>query len=314
VRASHAECRPVRWVAASVFGLALLTAACGVGPGMTPRETPGSLAPTPGSTGAPPPSVGPSDGAPTEDFDAASFGDPTTIDNEWFPFAPGMHWVYEGTSVEDAETFAHRIEFTVTDLVKEIAGVRTVVAWIVDYQDDELVEKEIAFYAQATDGTVWYLGEHPEEYDAGEFVDAPTWVHGVEEAVAGIKMPADPRPGQGSFSQGWALSVEFTDRGQVAGMQAELCVPVECYPDVLIIDEYNPEEPNAFQLKYYARGVGNVATGWRGADATQEELELTRFAMLDGQALAAIRREALALEAHAYEISPELYGQTQPMD
>ena len=53
-------------------------------------------------------------------------------------------------------------------------------------------EKEIAFYAQYDDGTVWYLGEHPEEYEDGEFVKAPTWIHGLEEARAGVKMLADP--------------------------------------------------------------------------------------------------------------------------
>ncbi|MGQ0607890.1 MAG: hypothetical protein ACT4OQ_05430 [Chloroflexota bacterium] len=249
----------------------------------------------------------------TEDFDAATFEDPTMIDNEWFPFTPGAHWAYEGTTVDGDETFEHRIEFTVTDLTKEIAGVRTRVAWIVDYTGDELVEKEIAFYAQATDGTVWYLGEHPEEYEEEEFVEAPTWIHGVEGAVAGITMPAEPEVAVPSFSQGWAPAVEFSDRGEIAEIVDEFCIAEQCYPALLIVEEFNPDEPNAFQLKYYARGVGNVATRWRGIDAAQEELELLSFAQLDRDALAEIRTEALALEAHAYEISTDVYGLTQPM-
>ncbi|MGH2380722.1 MAG: hypothetical protein ACRDG7_05825 [Candidatus Limnocylindria bacterium] len=249
----------------------------------------------------------------TEDFDAATFDDSTMIDNEWFPFTPGAHWVYEGTSVDGDETFEHRIEFMVTDLTKEIAGVRTRVAWIVDYTDGELVEKEIAFYAQATDGTVWYLGEHPEEYEEEEFVEAPTWIHGVEGAVAGITMPAKPQVAAPSFSQGWAPAVEFTDRGEIAEIVDEFCIAAQCYPALLIVEEFNPEEPNAFRLKYYARGVGNVATRWRGTDASQVELELLSFAQLDRDALAEIRTEALALEAHAYAISTEVYGPTQPM-
>src|SRR3972149_6822654 len=78
-------------------------------------------------------------------LDARDFSDPTIIDNPWLPMQPGMHWVYEGTTTEDGETFAHRLEFTVTDLTKEIQGVQTRVAWIVDYRNDEVVEKEIAF-------------------------------------------------------------------------------------------------------------------------------------------------------------------------
>ncbi|HYM53139.1 MAG TPA: hypothetical protein VEW45_06650 [Candidatus Dormibacteraeota bacterium] len=249
-----------------------------------------------------------------ESFDPGNFDQTsTTIDNPWFPFAPGTQWVYEGTTTSEGESIPHRLEFTVTDLTKEIAGIRTLVGWIVDYSDGELVEKEVAFYAQDDSGTVWYLGEHPEEYEAGEFVKAPTWIHGIDGATAGIKMPADPQLDGPDFSQGHAPSVEFTDRGQVSQMGIETCVPVQCYQDVLVIDESNPEEPAVFQLKFYARGVGNVRVGWRGETQDYEELELVTFAQLDAEALADVRQLALDLEAHAYEISPEVYGNTEPM-
>ena len=102
-----------------------------------------------------------------QEFDAANFSDSTVIDNEWYPLAPGSKWVYEGTTTEFNEVIPHRLEFTITDLTKEIQGVRTVVAWIEDFSDGELVEKEIAFYAQDNDGNVWYFGEHPEELAGG---------------------------------------------------------------------------------------------------------------------------------------------------
>ena len=302
---------PVHRLAASLMALAFLGTACAAGPGLTPREAVLAGNPTPevDPTSAPTPSEEPT----TENFYTAIFDDPTTIDNEWFPFTPGTHWVYEGTSVDGEDTIEHRIEFTVTDLIKEVAHVRTRVAWIVDYSDGELVEKEIAFYAQANDGTVWYLGEHPEEYEDDELVEAPTWMHGLDQAVAGIKMPGQPRLGTPSFSQGWAPSVEFTDRGQIAAIVDKFCIADDCYPGLLIIEEYNLEEPDAFQLKYYAPGIGNVATRWRGEDPSQEELDLVEFSQLGDAALAEIRAEALALEAHAYEISPEVYGLTRPI-
>jgi uncharacterized protein YbaA (DUF1428 family) len=212
------------------------------------------------------------------------------------------------------EEIPHRIEFTVTDLTKEIAGVRTVVAWIVDISDGQVVEKEIAFYAQDNDGNVWYLGEHPEEYEDGEFVDAPTWLAGLEDAVAGIKMKAEPQLGTLGYFQGWAPAVEWTDYGQVDQMGQETCVAVDCYQDVLVIAESSLEEEDAYQLKYYAPGVGNVRVGWRGADATQEELELVDLVQLSPEALAEVRAEALALEEHAYAISEDVYGQTSPAE
>jgi hypothetical protein len=212
------------------------------------------------------------------------------------------------------EVIPHRIEFTVTDLTKEIAGVRTVVAWIVDISDGQVVEKEIAFYAQDNDGNVWFLGEHPEEYEDGELVEAPTWIAGLEDAIPGIKMKAEPQQGTPGYFQGWAPAVEWTDYGQVDQMGQDTCVSVDCYQDVLVIAESSLEEEDAYQLKYYAPGVGNVRVGWRGAEATQEELELVDYVQLSSQALAEVRAEALALERHAYQVSQDVYGQTPPAE
>jgi hypothetical protein len=249
-----------------------------------------------------------------EDFDPSNFGDPTNIDNPWLPLQPGTRWVFEGIALEEGEEIPHRIEFTVTDLTKEIDDVRAVVAWILDYSDEQLVEAELAFYAQDNDGNVWYLGEHPEEYEDGEFIDAPTWISGLEDAKAGIKMMADPQMGTPSYFQGWGPAVEWSDYGQVDQMGEETCVPVDCYADVLVIAESSLGEMDAYQLKYYAPGVGNVRVGWRGADATQEELELVEYMQLDLNALAEVRAQALELEQHAYQVSEEVYGQTPPAE
>jgi len=292
-----------------VLLVVISASACG-GPATTvqptqppvPTQTP---EPTPGSDTSEP---------QFEDFDAGNFDRSTTIDNEWLPLRPGTQWVYEGTTTEDGETLTRRLEFTVTDLTKEIEGVRTVVAWIVDISDGEVVEKEIAFYAQDNDGDVWYLGEYPEEYDGGEFVAAPTWIAGIEEARAGIKMRAQPQLGPPSYYQGWGPAVDWSDFGYVELMGQETCVPVDCYEDVLVIAESSLGETDAFQLKYYARGVGEVRVGWRGADASQEELELIELVQLSPEALAEVRAEALALEEHAYEVSQDVYAHTSPAE
>ena len=247
-------------------------------------------------------------------LDPLDFSDVTTIDNPWLPLQPGMYWTYEGTTTEEGETFAHRLEFTVTDLTKEIQGVQTRVAWIVDYRNDEVVEKEIAFYAQDNGGNVWYLGEYPEEYEDGEFVAAPTWIHGLQDAKAGIKMKAAPQPGTPSYFQGWAPAVDWADYAQVDNMGQETCVPLDCYADVLVIAESSLAEKDAFQLKYYARDVGEIRVDWRGADATQEALELVDFMLLSPEALAQVRALALELEKHAYEISKDVYAQTPPAE
>ena len=79
-------------------------------------------------------------------------------------------------------------------------------------------------------------------------------------------------------------------------------------------EEFNPDEPGAFQLKYYAAGVGNVRVGWRGAKEEEKEtLELVDLNHLSPEALAEVRRKALAMDGRAYERS-EAYRETPPAE
>ena len=250
-----------------------------------------------------------------KDFDPNNFDRSTDINNKWMPMQPGTQWAYEGTAVdEEGNNFARRIEFTVTDLTKEIAGVRTVVAWIVDYNNNEVTEKEVAFHAQDNDGNVWYLGEHPEEFKDGKFVDAPTWIAGLEEARAGVKMMADPQVGMTKYFQGWGPAVQWSDYGDIQKIGQETCVPLDCYQDAMVIAESSLGEAGAAQFKYYVSGVGEVRVNWGGQDSTQEALGLVEHGQLSPEALAEIRAEALALEKHAYEVSADVYGKTSPME
>lgn len=249
-----------------------------------------------------------------EDFDAKNFSRPTDVNNIWLPLKPGTRLLFVGTTIEDGEALPHRVQFTVTDLTKVINGVRAVVCWDQDFSEDELVETEIIFFAQDDDGNVWHLGEYPEEYEDGKFVDAPCWIAGVGDGKAGIMMQADPKLGMPSYSEGWSPSVEWTDRGIVDQMGLKIKVPAGSYEDVLVIAEYSKTEPNAFQLKYYARGVGNIRVGWRGEDATKEDLELVKIEQLAPKALSEARDEALKLEKRAYKISKEVYAHTSSME
>lgn len=251
-----------------------------------------------------------------EDFNPDNFDRSTQIDNKWMPLKPGTRFVYEGTTVEDdGKVVPHRIEVNITDLTKVIAGIRCVVSWDLDYTDGELVEAELAFYAQDNDGNVWRMGEYPEEYEDGKFITAPAWIHGIQDARAGIMMQADPQPGTPSYSQGWGPAVKWTDRGQVDQVGQQTSVPAGSYDDVLVIAETSESEPDAYQLKYYAPGVGNVRVGWRGAgEKTQETLELTQIEQLSPDALAEVRMKALEMEKHAYKVSKKVYAHTSPLE
>lgn len=246
---------------------------------------------------------------PYEDLVSAKFTRPTAIDNPWFPMKPGARFVWEGSSVEFGRKFEHHVVFTVTDLTKEIAGIETVVGWDQDYVDGVLAETEIMFLAQDDDGALWSLGEYPEEYEDGVFVDAPLWIHGLGDGKGGILIPAKAAVGTRSFAQGWSPSMGFTDRGKVHAVGQKVEVPFGSYDDVLVIEEWDKEEPDARAFKYYARGVGHIKVSSKDTD-DQEELGLVRIEQLDGTELAKARKAALRLEENAREFSPELYALT----
>ncbi len=249
-----------------------------------------------------------------EKFDGVKFSKPTDITNQWLPMKPGMRFIYDGTTVSaDGKVLPHRIVLNITDLVKVIAGVPSLVSYDLDYSSGELEEAELAFFAQDDDGNVWRLGEYPEEYENGRFVAAPTWITGIEGARAGIMMKAQPHLGAPSYSQGYGPAVHWTDRGEVHQVGQEVVIAGIRYTDVLVTKETSLAEQGAWQLKYYARGVGNIAVGWLGeADKTKETLTLTRVEQMNQQELAAVRARAMALERSGYRRSPNVYGLTAP--
>jgi len=250
-----------------------------------------------------------------EAVDLKNFDRPTTIDNRWLPKKPGTRLVYEGTTVEDdGKVVPHRIEMNITDLTKVISGVRTLISYDVDHRDGELVEAELAFYAQDNDGTVWLFGEYPEEYEKGKLVEAPTWIHGLEGARAGIMMLAKPRLGTPSYPQGWGPKVDWTDRGQVEQVGRKITVPAGAYTDVVVIAETSESEPGAKQLKHYAPGVGNVRVDWAGADPKKEKLELIKVEQLSAEAMGQIRAKALELERSGFRNSRDVYARTRPIE
>jgi hypothetical protein len=248
-----------------------------------------------------------------KDFDPTNFDNPTKVDNKWFPLEPGAYSVFEGSAIDDGERISRRVVTTVTDLSKEINGVNSVLVWERDYTEGEEVEAELAFFAQDNDGNVWHMGEYPEEYENGEFDKAPGWLAGLKGASAGIAMRAQPRLGTPSYAQGYAPPpINWMDRGRVYKVGQKSCVPLKCYEEVLVIEEFERNKAGAYQLKYYAPGVGDIRVGWRGPEEEEKEaLELVKEVQLSPQGLAKARASALELEKHAYQIK-DYYRKTKP--
>jgi hypothetical protein len=294
---------------------ALLASCGGDGSGSSTTPSAGDPVGTGAATAPPGDPTTPNEPVSARDFDPADFDPATPVDNGWFPLTPGTQFVYEGSSLDDGERLQHEVVFTVSDMVKEVAGVRVVVIWDRDYTEGELVEEEIAFFAQDREGNVWHLGQYPEEFENAKLHKSPGWVAGEEGARAGIAMKDEPKLGDPSYSQGFAPPpINWDDRGRTYKVGTQTCVPADCYEDVLVIEEYEPSKPGAFQLKHYAPGVGNVRVGWRGKNEEEHEvLELIEIRHLDGAGMEEVRTAVLQLDAHAYERIPA-YGATSPAE
>ena len=248
-----------------------------------------------------------------DDFDPAAFSAGATVDNQWFPLTPGTEMIWEGHALDESDKLERKVVFTVTDLTKVIDGVPTVVIWERDYTDGALEEAELSFFAQDDTGNVWHLGEYPEEYEEGEIVKHPLWLAGLEDALPGIHMPANPAPDTPSYAQGLGPAVGWDDRGQTFAVDQHTCSDVDCYDGVLVNKEFSRSEPGAYQLKYYAPGVGNVRVGYGGPNEEEHEvLVLTNLVQLDADGLATARDAALEQEGRGYDLSPDVYGQTEP--
>jgi hypothetical protein len=291
------------WIVGALL-VALSAAACTGKPAREaeaePRPTRTDVVAGPGATSA-------------EDF-ARNFSDAAQEPNEWLPLTPGTRFFFKGSSIDEGERIGHAVDVIVTDLTKVIAGVRTTVLWERDYTEGELEEAEIAFFAQDDDGNVWHLGEYPEEYDKGKIVKTPAWLAGLDGAKAGIAMMAEPQVGTPDYAQGYAPPpINWADRARVYQTDQRTCVPVDCYKNALITEEFELAKPGSFQLKYYASGVGNVRVGWRGKNEKEREvLFLVDYEHLSPEEMAKARASALKQEARAYELLDALYGQTEP--
>jgi hypothetical protein len=249
----------------------------------------------------------------TTPFHKHEFDHGTTINNNFLPLIPGTQFTLDGITTDDEGTeIPRRVILTVTDLTKEVDGVRTVVLWDRDFADGQLVEAELAFQAQDNSGVVWNLGEYPEEFEEGQFVGAPsTWIAGLDRAKAGQHMLAQPTVGTPEYLQGSAPTIDFLDCGQVYRTGQRVCVPGKCYDGVLVINERSPLEPDSgIQRKFYAPGVGNIKVT-AVDDPEGETLDLTRVRTLSASERATARAAALQLERRAYEISA-VYRRTQP--
>ena len=191
--------------------------------------------------------------------------------NVYYPLEVGTTTVFEGESDGDHE----KIQIDVTSDTREILGVSCTVVRDRVWVDGELEEDTYDWFAVDNDGNVWYFGEDSKEIEDGVVVaTSGSWEAGVDGALPGIVMEADPRVGDAYRQEHYEGEAE--DMAEVVGIGESVTVPYGSYTNVLRTKEWTPLEPDVVEHKFYAQDVGVILeTVVKGGEGRIELISLS---------------------------------------
>lgn len=216
----------------------------------------------------------PSNGAEVPDVvlpDAASAVFVEGVDNPLLPFPTGATWTYEADDGDESV----RIDVVVEKGTREVNGVAATVVRDTETAGGDVAEDTRDWYAQDAEGNVWYLGEDTCEYEGGECVSrAGSWEWGVDGALPGIVMPAEPATGGKPYYQEH-YEGHAEDYGEVVATGVAVSVPAGSFDGCVKIHESSTIETDMSEDKYYCPGVGQVLT-----EEGDEKEELTAYSGL----------------------------------
>jgi hypothetical protein len=175
----------------------------------------------------------------------------TTITNPLLPLVPGTVFNYAGE--KDGQPMTSVV--TVTNETRKLMGVQTRAVTDFVYVNGALAETAIDYYAQDTQGNVWYFGEVTKEYENGKVTSKEgSWLAGVRNALPGIVMEAQPQVGDTYFQENAPNVAQ--DMATVLDLNAKFTTPYGTFKNCLQTQESSPLEPGFVEYKYYLPGVG----------------------------------------------------------
>lgn len=188
------------------------------------------------------------------DVSVAKFASSTTITNPWFPVTAGKKYIYEGQTPDGLE----RIEEQRLTSTKTILGITCIVVNFKAYLNGNLIEEAWDWYAQDTNGTVWYFGEAVDNYSSnGTLKDhAGSWEAGVDGAQPGMIMPANPQVGMKYREEYYFNHAE--DEAEITATGQTVIISFGTFNNCIRTRNWTALEPDLNENKYYAPGIGLV--------------------------------------------------------
>ena len=202
------------------------------------------------------------DGEPEPAGDSQTALDPAQfsakVDHPLFPLSSLRSMAYVGVEgdPDSKERVRVRVVSRVLDDPGEVSGVPVTVVDVREFEDGELVEHTLDYYAQDDEGNVRYMGERVDDIEDGKVVaHEGQWLAGKGDAKAGLFMPADPQVSD-VFEQERAPGVA-EDRSEVVQTGVEVAVPAGRFDDCIKTEDFAPLDNNR-EFKFYCPGVGLV--------------------------------------------------------
>jgi len=195
-------------------------------------------------------------------FGSATFVPGAPIDNPYHPLVPGTLSTYEGEVEDDGESLLERVRVFVTFDTRTILGVPCRVVRDTVWVDGVLEEDTFDWYAQDTDGNVWYMGEFSTEYeynDDGNLTGTNhdgSWEAGVDGAQPGYIMEAVPAVGDAYYQEYYVGEAE--DQAEVLSLTEFVSIDFGDFSNVLQTRETTDLEPDVLEHKFYAPGIGLI--------------------------------------------------------
>ncbi len=192
------------------------------------------------------------------------------ITNPYFPLSPGQVYNYSAQTPDGVET----VVVTVLSEKKMVAGVNCTVVRDEVSLDGILIEDTYDWYAEDSEGNVWYFGEDVSNYENGVFQDKDgSFEAGRDGAKPGIIMLANP-VFEMPYRQEYSFNVA-EDWGKVVAKDVTVETPYSTFNHCIKTADWNALEPNApLEFKYYAPGIGNVKEETEGSGEVLELISI----------------------------------------
>ncbi|HXG36294.1 MAG TPA: hypothetical protein VNL15_04935 [Dehalococcoidia bacterium] len=180
------------------------------------------------------------------------------ITNPFFPLSSLKPKVFEGEhrDPESGKVVRTRLESAVLPQRDTVAGVEVIVLQEKEYEDGELVESTLDYFAQHRDGSVYYFGERVDEYEDGKIVGHEgQWLAGSGRNQPGVFMPAQIAVGV-TFEQEKAPKVA-EDRSTVVATDQTVTTAAGTFSGCIKTEDFSPLD-RVTEYKYYCPGIGLV--------------------------------------------------------